>query len=331
MIESCDLSRSEEEGGRSRPILEWRSWGMEWTLFQDELIQRSIPKEGKIMKHIAEDRSCSCLILWLDDEKCSYSEDLLRELLMIIVKSFFLPVFFGFLIEYILPEGKYKTDTEKEYPNTRDEEKPETLRFEWLDREEVSDCIRREVQAIEWTEELRHECLLRSSSELEEPSILQTDTSDSRTSWIEWPCLLLIRNDLIVWEFWVESGFEYLDHFILSRHGVEKLSSPIWESEGKMLPIEDLRYPLEESLKCLFSRSRGMIDADNNGFHILETALVQYFPLIAYLTVHGLRSLGSIGLVVKDYFFKSHVSIFSRSIPPRPLHQCVSIERTSLG
>lgn len=65
------------------------------------------------------------------------------------MKSFFLPAFFGFLIEHILPEGEYETNAEKEYPNTRYEEKPETLRFEWLDRKEISDSICREIQAIE--------------------------------------------------------------------------------------------------------------------------------------------------------------------------------------
>ena len=101
-----------------------------------EFVEGRILKERKIMEESFCDALCRFLRLTLDHDHELRMEELFRELLMVEMKSFRFPAFLRTLIEDIFIECQDQLRSEHEHMPPGREEKSETLRFKWLEREE---------------------------------------------------------------------------------------------------------------------------------------------------------------------------------------------------
>jgi hypothetical protein len=235
-----------------------------------ELIEWRILKQRKIMEKSLCDAFCWFLCLTLDYDHELRMEEFFWELLMVEMKSFRLPAFLGTLIEDIFIECQDQFRSEHEHMPPGREEKSETLRFKWLEREKKWDFISRGIECVERTEKFIHEISLFFITVLgkrEIPAIGEIDRGDDRFSGGEFCHVHSVSRELEFSELGVELGLEGLHDRLVSWERIGELSASVGEPEDKMLVFEELRESFEKSLKFLPSTGSRVVDAQERGEH----------------------------------------------------------------
>ncbi len=197
-----------------------------------------------------------------DHEFCV--EELFPEFLMVEMKSFRFPSFFGTFIEHVAIKCHKEFHPEYEHFPPGREKKSESFWLEWLKgkKEWYFVCCR--IQRIEWSEKLIHEIRLIAVCMFckgEVPSILESDTRNDRSTRFKIRYSHSVIHDLELSEFCIEFWLKGLHHRLVSWEGIGKFSPAIGESEDKVLVFEKFRYAFEKTSELFSRRESRVIDA----------------------------------------------------------------------